>query len=120
MANVIIIAVLAVILIMALKGSIKHLKGEGGCCGGGGGSTIKEPDKKLSGTVINTKVFKIDGMHCESCTSRVKRAINRIDGVSAKLYLRKKQAVVKYEKEVADDTLVKEIEKLGYKVVAVQ
>ena len=64
MGNVIIVAVLAVILIIALKGSIKHLKGEGGCCGGG--STIKEPDKKLSGTVINTKVFKIDGMHCES------------------------------------------------------
>ena len=88
MGNVIIVAVLAVILIIALKGSIKHLKGEGGCCGGG--STIKEPDKKLSGTVINTKVFKIDGMHCESCTSRVKRAINSIDGVSAKLDLRTK------------------------------
>lgn len=119
MANVIIVAVLAVILIMALKGSIKHLKGEGGCCGGGG-STIKESDKKLSGNIINTKVFKIDGIHCESCTSRVKRAINSIDGVSAKLDLRKKQAVVKYEKEVADDTLVKKIENLGYKVVEVQ
>ena len=119
MGNVIIVAVLAIILIFALKSSRKHLKGEGGCCGGGG-STIKEPDKKLSGTIINTKVFKIDGMHCESCTSRVKRAINNIDGVSAKLDLRKKQAVVKYEKEVADETLVKEIENLGYKVVAVQ
>ena len=119
MGNVIIVAVLAIILIFALKSSRKHLKGEGGCCGGGG-STIKEPDKKLSGTIINTKVFKIDGMHCESCTSRVKRAINNIDGVSAKLDLRKKQAVVKYEKEVADEALVKEIENLGYKVVAVQ
>ena len=119
MGNVIIVAVLAVILIIALKGSIKHLKGEGCCCCGGG-STIKKPDKKLSGTVINTKVFKIDGMHCESCTSRVKRAINSIDGVSAKLDLRKKKAVVKYDKEIADDTLVKEIENLGYKVVAVQ
>ncbi|WP_297957128.1 heavy-metal-associated domain-containing protein [uncultured Ruminococcus sp.] len=118
MGNVIIVAVLAMILIFALKSSLKHLKGEGGCCGGG--STIKEPDKKLSGTVINTKVFKIDGMHCESCTSRVKRAINSIDGVSAKLDLRKKQAVVKYDKEVADETLVKEIENLGYKVIAVQ
>ena len=119
MGNVIIVAVLAVILIVAVRSSMKHLKGEGGCCGGGS-STIKEPDKKLSGTIINTKVFKIDGMHCESCTSRVKRAINNIDGVSAKLDLRKKQAVVKYEKEVADETLVKEIENLGYKVVAVQ
>ena len=119
MGNAIIITVLAVIIIVAIRSSIKHIKGEGGCCGGGG-STIKEPDTKLSGTVINTNVFKIDGMHCESCTNRVKRAINSIDGVSAKLDLRKKQAVVKYEKEVADDTLVKEIENLGYKVIAVQ
>jgi copper chaperone CopZ len=118
MENAVIIAVLAVIIIVAIRSSIKHIKGEGGCCGGG--STIKEPDKKLSGTVINTKVFKIDGMHCESCTSRVKRAINSIDGVSAKLDLIKKQAVVKYDKEVADETLVKEIENLGYKVIAVQ
>ena len=50
----------------------------------------------------------------------MKRAINSIDGVSAKLDLRKKQAVVKYNKEVADEVLVKEIEALGYKVVAVQ
>ena len=118
MQNVIIIAVLAVVLAVGIKGTIKHLKGEGGCCGGG--KTIKEPDKKLSGKIIQTKVFKIDGMHCESCSNRVKRAINRIDGVSAKLDLFKKQAVVKYEKDVADDVLVKEIENLGYTVTGIQ
>ena len=119
MGNVIIIAALAVILAVAIKSSLSHIKGEGGCCGGGS-SGIKEPDKKLSETVINTKVIKIDGMHCENCTNRVKRAINSIDGVSAKLDLKKKQAVIKYEKAVPDDTLVREIENLGYKVVSVQ
>ena len=118
-SNIIIIVILVLVLLVALRGSIKHFKGEGGCCGGSGG-TVKEPDKKLSGTVIKTKVFKIDGMHCENCTNRVKRSINRIDGVSAKLNLKKKQAVVQYEKEVEDDTLIKKIEGLGYKVVSVQ
>ncbi|MCR5670190.1 MAG: heavy-metal-associated domain-containing protein [Butyrivibrio sp.] len=117
--NIIIISILIIILLLALRGSIKHFKGEGGCCGGGG-KTVKEPDKKLSGPVIKTKVFKIDGMHCENCTNRVKRTINRIDGVSAKLSLKKKQAVVQYEKEVDDDILIKEIEGLGYTVVSVQ
>ncbi len=117
MENIIIIAVLAVVLFFALKGTVKHLKGEGACCGGA--KTIKEPDKKLSGPVINKKVFRIDGMHCQSCANRVKRAINGIDGVSAKLDLIKREAVVKYEKEVADETLVKEIENLGYKVVSI-
>ncbi len=118
MENIIIIAVLAVVLFFSLKGTIKHLKGEGACCGGG--KTIKEPDKKLSGKIIQTKVFKIDGMHCESCSNRVKRAINSIDGVSAKLDLFKKQAVVKYEKDVADEILVKAIENLGYTVTGIQ
>lgn len=119
MGDVIMIAILAVIVIVAIRSALKHFKGEGGCCGGGG-SDIKEPDKNLSGPVIMTKVFEIDGMHCENCTNRVKRAINRIDGVSAKLDLKKKQAVVEYEKEVADDTIIRAIENLEYKVMAVK
>ena len=115
LSNALVIAILAVVLFMALRGSIKHLAGEGGCCGGGD-SVKKEPDKKLSGPIIKTMVFKIDGMHCENCSNRVKRSINRLDGVSAKVNLRKKEAVVRYEQDIADDVITKEIEGLGYKV----
>ncbi len=119
MVNAVIIVILVVVIIVAVKGSVKHLRGEGACCGGGG-STVKEPDKKLEGPVIKTRVIKIDGMHCENCTNRVKRAINRIDGVSAKLNLRKKEAVVDYEKEVEDSVIISAIEALDYKVVSVK
>ena len=115
LSNALVIAILAVVLFMALRGSIKHLAGEGGCCGGGD-SAKKEPDKKLSGPIIKTMVFKIDGMHCENCSNRVKRTINRLDGVSAKVNLRKKEAVVRYEQDVDDEVITKEIEDLGYKV----
>ena len=118
MTNAIVVVILIVVVFFAGKGAVKHLKGEGDCCGGGG-STVKEPDKKLSGPVIKTKVFKIDGMHCENCTNRVKRAVNRIDGVSAKLNLRKKEAVVEYEREVDDAEITGAIEALDYKVVSV-
>ena len=114
-SNVIVIIILVVVIFIALKGCIKHLKGEGGCCGGGE-PVKKEPDKKLNGPVIKTKVFKIDGMHCENCSNRVKRSINRLDGVSAKVNLRRKEAVVSYEQDVADEIITKEIEDLGYKV----
>ena len=115
LSNAIVIAILVVVLFIALRGSIKHLAGEGGCCGGGD-SVKKEPDKKLSGPIIKTMVFKIDGMHCENCSNMVKRSINRLDGVSAKVNLRKKEAVVRYEQDIADDVITKEIEDLGYKV----
>ena len=55
-------------------------------------------------------------MHCENCSNRVKRAINRLDGVSAKVNLRKKEAVVRYEQDIDDEVITKEIEDLGYKV----
>lgn len=35
MTNYIIIAILAVIAVVAIRSSIKHFKGQGGCCGGG-------------------------------------------------------------------------------------
>ena len=115
MSNIIIAAILAIILFAAFSGAIKHFKGEGDCCGGGG-STVKEPDKELSGPVIKTKVFEIEGMHCENCVNRVKRAINRIDGVSAKVNLRRKEAIVSYDREVDDCSFTKDIEALGYTI----
>ena len=115
MSNFIVVAVLIIILLISLRGSIKHFKGEGGCCGGGG-SSVKEPDKKLDGPVIKTKVFKIEGMHCENCANRVKRAINRTSGVSAKVNLRRKEVVVSYDREVDDEAFISDVEALGYKV----
>lgn len=117
--NALIIAVLLIILITAVKGSVKHFMGEGGCCGGGG-SVVKEPDKKLTGPVLKTRIYMIDGMTCDNCTNRIKRAINRIDGASSKLNLRKKQAVVEFEKDIDDSVIISEIEKLGHKVTTVK
>ena len=115
MSNIIIAAILAIILFAAVSGAIKHFKGEGDCCGGGG-STVKEPDKELSGPVIKTKVFKVEGMHCENCVNRIKRAINRVDGASAKVNLKRKEAVVSYDREVDDSSFTKDIEALGYTI----
>ena len=116
MSNLIVIVILVVVMFFAIKGSLKHLKGEGGWCGGG--SEVKEPDKKLNGPVIKSKTFKIDGMHCENCANRVKRAINGIDGVSAKVNLRKKEALVRYEKDVDDSEIISAIEGQGYNVMS--
>ena len=52
MTNAIIILLLVVLLIFAVKESIKHFKGEGACCGGGSGTIrARKPKKK-----------KLDGM----------------------------------------------------------
>ena len=64
MADIIIILIVIILLGLALKGSIKHFKGEGPCCGGGSGSSKKAKTKFLDGPVIGRKTLKISGMHC--------------------------------------------------------
>ncbi len=114
MTNAIIIAAILVIGFFALRGSLQHLKGEGGCCGGG--NSIKEPDKKLDGPIIATKLMEIQGMHCDACTDRVKRSLNHLEGASAQVNLKKKTATVQMTREIPDAELKQAVEKLDYQV----
>ena len=47
MVNVIVILILILIAVFAVRGTIKHMKGESPCCGGGGASEVKEEPSKL-------------------------------------------------------------------------
>jgi len=118
MATVVIVLILAVIVIFALRGSIGHFKGEGGCCGGGGG-TLPET-KELEGPAIGEKIVHVEGMHCENCKNRVERAINRIDGAVGKVDLQKGIARVTYDREVTDEQIREAIEAFDYKVAKIE
>ena len=59
-------------------------------------------------------------MTCEHCKNRVENALNRLEGVSAKVNLKKKTAVVSMEKEVEDMQLQKTVEQAGYKVIQIR
>ena len=116
MADSIILLFVLVIIIFAVKGSIKHFKGEGGCCGGGSKGVIKAERKKLLHPKMGEKTVKIYGMHCEHCAERVARAINKIDGVSYK----KGRAIVSYDREISDKQIRDAVEEAGYKVTGIQ
>lgn len=116
MENAIIIGILLVVIIIALLRTKKHFKG--GCCGSGG-NTIR--DKKiLAEPKLGEKVLTVEGMHCENCEIRVENALNRLDGAACKVSLKKKTAVVAYSIEVSDQLLRETVERLGYKVTAIQ
>ena len=117
MANVIVVAVVIVLLGFALKGTLKHLKGESPCCGGG--DTIIIEDKKLDGPVIGKKTVKISGMHCEHCVKAVTEAINKIDGVAAKVNLSENEAVVSYDRELDEKQIRRIVKDAGYRVVSI-
>lgn len=66
------------------------------------------------------KVIKIEGMSCAHCAKRATDALCAIDGVSAKVNLSDKSAVVTLSKEVANDALKSAVENAGYTVVSIE
>lgn len=116
MVNVIVILILILIAVFAVRGTIKHMKGESPCCGGGGDSEVKEEPSKLEGPVVGEKIMQIPGMTCEHCVNRVMHALNKIDGVSANVSLKGKRAVISYDREVDEKVLKKAVEDAGYTV----
>ena len=117
MVDVIIVLIVAVLIIFAARGSVRHFKGEGPCCGGG--SSAKAGEKPLSGPVMKRRTLKIDGMHCQNCAERVKAAVNSVDGAAAEFVDYKSGvADVKFDRDTDDFLVRKAIENAGYRVVS--
>ncbi len=117
-ANIIIILVIAIIIFFAVKNTISHFKGDGGCCGGGSGVKMIRP-KKLE-KVVAVKTIRIEGMVCDNCSARIHNALNSIDGVNAKVNRSKGLAVVKLGREFEEEKLKKAVTDLGYEVVMIE
>ena len=118
MADIIVVLIVIVLLGFALRGAVRHFKGDSPCCGGGT-CIIKTDDKELKNSVIGKKIVHIEGMTCEHCVQSVKKALNEIEGVSARVDLQKKEAVVSYDREIANDVLKKTVEKAGFQVASI-
>ena len=116
MENYIIIGIIIVIAFFAIRTIVKR-KGRKGCCGSG--SDYKPRKKKLQ-AVIATKVFAVDGMHCEKCANRVTEVVNDIPGVAGVVDLKKGIVTVSYEQEVPDEQIRARLQRVGYTVPAIQ
>jgi len=68
-----------------------------------------------------TKTLKVEGMMCEHCEARVKKALEAVDGVSSAVASKdSKTAVVTLEKDVADEVLVKAVTDQEYEVLGIE
>lgn len=115
--NWIAIVIIVIILIPAIRTTVKHMKGEGDCCVG---PKEKVPKKKMDGPKLRELTVHIEGMHCQNCKNRIEKHVNELDGVICKVKLNKKIAVVSLYKDV-DESLIKDtIEKLDFTVVGME
>lgn len=116
MTDVIIVAVLLFAAACGIRSGVRHFKGEGGCCGGG--SSVKIKKKHLKGAT-HKKVICIEGMSCNHCKNRVESRLNELAGVSCKVNLKKKIAVVSMNREVSEEELKRTVEHAGYHVTVI-
>ena len=68
-----------------------------------------------------TKTLKVEGMMCEHCEARVRKALEKLDGVEAAVADHNKgTAVVTLRSDVADDLLKKAVEDQDYTVLGIK
>lgn len=65
------------------------------------------------------KIIIIEGMSCEHCKKRVEDALNSIDGVKARVDLKRGAAVVKLNGNIDDEVLKDAVSRAGYKVLSI-
>ena len=116
MENYIVIGIIALIAAAAI-GTLVKRAGRKGCCSSG--SDYKPRKKKLN-KVVSTKVFVVEGMHCEKCSNRVTEVVNDISGVAGVVNLKKGIVTVSYEQAVPDEQIKAQIERVGYKVTEIR
>ncbi|HNX88596.1 MAG TPA: heavy metal-associated domain-containing protein [Paludibacteraceae bacterium] len=62
------------------------------------------------------KTAIIKGMSCSHCAARVEKALNKIDGVEAKVDLENRSAKLILTKEVSDKKIKEAVEAIDYEV----
>jgi len=98
--TILIVLVLLAIGIYAVVNYRKKLKS--GCCGAGGDSgpaDLVQPKDQDEANYPYKATMAISGMHCENCVAKVQNALNRIDGVWAKVDLSSNSAKILYKDE---------------------
>ena len=111
--------VLGVVLFFALKGVLKHWRGESSCCGGGG-EAIAPPKKELHGTIVGEKIIKVKGMTCGHCKIRVEEMLNSIEGAAAGVNLHRDEARLFMTREVSDAEIRDAMRDGGYEILAIE
>lgn len=116
MENIIIVCIMLALTAAALRASVKHFKGQGGCCGGG---SYKARHKKLN-TVAGHMDFAVEGMYCRNCVNRVMEAVNSMEGLSARVKLKQGRLRVDYEKQAEADEIIEKLHQAGYEARALE
>lgn len=63
--------------------------------------------------------MEINGMSCGHCQARVEKVLNAMEGVEAKVELKKNRAIINLKKEMDDQILRDAVTEAGYEVASI-
>ena len=120
MGNIIVIAILIIIVIFAVAGTVKRIRFGSSCCGirDGKAAKVRISDKNKAHYPYTYRII-IEGMHCSNCSRRVENAFNSQDGLWASVNLKNKSAFVRAKKTYTDGELTAIVQKCGYSVSSI-
>lgn len=120
-ANIVIIAIVAIAAIYGARKLVRKTKGEESCCGGGSGA------KEFKATRITdtdeahypyTEDFKVAGMSCDNCAKKVTNALDSVKGTWATVDLKSEKAHVRSKNPIDVSAYQNAVSEAGYKLVA--
>lgn len=119
MINAIVILILILGIIFGIQSFLKRASGKSCCSSGDSEVKIEPADKNRSDYKFRAYV-RIEGMTCKNCARRIENALNSIDGVWAKVNLRKKAADVLLKKYTTAEVITDAVEGAGYKAADIE
>ena len=66
------------------------------------------------------KIIGIEGMNCEHCVAKATKALNAIEGVEAKVDLKKKVAKVTISKDIDDNVFRDALKEVGFEATSIK
>src|SRR5690606_1638825 len=78
------------------------------------GRAMSTTTKPTAGTTAQHVDLAISGMTCASCSARVERKLNKLDGVEASVNLATERASVSFPSALSVADIVATVEKTGY------
>lgn len=117
MGNVIIVGIIIICVIVGVRETVKHFKGQSACCGGGTQGLTREKHR-LEGKKAGEYTLKVTGMKCENCEIRVENAVYLSQpGLIARANRRKSEVRISYDREIDREKVKQAVQSAGYHVV---
>jgi copper chaperone CopZ len=112
----VIFAAAIILLISMMKNKLLH---GGSCCGG---HEAPEPKVRVADRNISHYDYHyetaIEGMVCSNCATRVENALNRNEGIYAKVDLGNKMAVIHAKRALSKEEVLGYLKELPYTIMS--